>query len=67
MEELVLQIGGMLCLSPKCGMFLLLNDPQARGVHCPQEFGGCGVRGQGQLGYGGEGERGRLRERDDVA
>lgn len=56
-EELVLQMGGVLCPSPECGMGLLPDDPQARRVQCPREIGGCGVRrGNGVEGRGREGE-----------
>ena len=59
-EELVLQMGGVLCPSPDCGMGLLPDDPQARRVQCPREIGGCGVR-RGRVGEG----RMLWRERDD--
>lgn len=40
-EEFVLQMGGVLCPQPHCGMGLLPED-QERKVDCPREIGGCG-------------------------
>ena len=42
-EEFVLQMGGVLCPNPDCGMGLLPEDPGRR-VVCPRgQSGGCGV------------------------
>ena len=59
-EEFVLQVGGVLCPARNCGMGLLPEDPSARRVQCPQEIGGCGVRGEGGRGCGIRRKGGRL-------
>ena len=45
-EEFILQMGGVLCPRPGCGMGLLPDD-MGRRVQCPRGIGGCGVRESG--------------------